>query len=54
MEKRVFLRAFELEDYKTTIKWRNNPRIVNQLGGVFFRVRGARKEMDRRHYLPFG
>lgn len=30
---RVYLRAFEPDDYKTTIEWRNNPRITNQLGG---------------------
>ncbi len=33
MSKRVYLRAFELEDYKITIKWRNNPLITSQLGG---------------------
>lgn len=33
---KVYLRAFELEDYKTTIKWRNNPLIINQLGGASF------------------
>lgn len=32
---KVYLRAFEPEDYKITIKWRNNPLIINQLGGSF-------------------
>lgn len=40
MEKRVFLRAFELGDYKTTIKWRNNPEIV---GGIFSCQRRAKR-----------
>lgn len=35
MQSRVYLRAFEPDDYKTTIGWRNNPLITNQLGGVF-------------------
>lgn len=34
MSKRVYLRAFEPEDYKTTIKWRNNQLITSQLGGA--------------------
>lgn len=34
MSNRVYLRAFEPEDYKTTIKWRNNPLITSRLGGV--------------------
>ena len=34
MQQRVYLRAFELDDYKTTIEWRNNPAVTNQLGGV--------------------
>lgn len=33
MSNRIYLRAFEPEDYKTTIKWRNNPLITSQLGG---------------------
>lgn len=33
MSKRVYLRAFEPEDYKTTIMWRNNPLITSQLWG---------------------
>lgn len=50
---RVYLRAFEPDDYKTTIEWRNNPRITNQLGGVFLCIRSTRKEMDRGYHLPF-
>lgn len=33
MQNRIYLRAFEPDDYKTTIEWRNNPLITNQLGG---------------------
>lgn len=33
MQTRVYLRAFELDDYKTTIAWRNNRLVTNQLGG---------------------
>ena len=33
MQNRVYLRAFEPDDYKTTIGWRNNPLITSQLGG---------------------
>lgn len=33
MQTRVYLRAFELDDYKTTIVWRNNRLVTNQLGG---------------------
>lgn len=34
MKNRVYLRAFELDDYKTTIAWRRDEMITNQLGGV--------------------
>ena len=34
MNKRVYLRAFEPDDYKTTIKWRNDDEIKSMLGGV--------------------
>lgn len=34
MQQRVYLRAFELDDYKTTIEWRNNPAVTDQLGGA--------------------
>ena len=37
-EYRVYLRAFEPEDYKTSIKWRNDDEIWNQLGGVKYFV----------------
>lgn len=33
MSNRIYLRAFEPEDYKITINWRNNPLINSQLGG---------------------
>lgn len=38
MEYRVYLRALELEDYKTSIKWRQNELIWQQLGGVKYYV----------------
>lgn len=44
MGKRVFLRALELDDYKTTIEWRNNPLVVNQLGGGILFVSEAREK----------
>lgn len=53
MQQRVYLRAFELDDYKTTIEWRNNPAVTDQLGGQIVCFRGTRKEMDRGHHLPF-
>jgi len=33
MESKVFLRALELEDYKTTITWRNDDEIWAMVGG---------------------
>lgn len=38
MEQRVYLRALEPEDYKTSINWRRNDTIWNQLGGVKYYV----------------
>lgn len=46
MQNRIYLRAFEPDDYKTTIKWRNNPLITNKLGGYFICFASTRKEMD--------
>lgn len=46
MQNRIYLRAFELDDYKTTIEWRNNPLITNKLAGVFTCFTGTGKEMD--------
>lgn len=40
-EYRVYLRAFEPEDYKTSIKWRNDDEIWNHLGGVKYFVSEA-------------
>lgn len=39
MSNRIYLRAFEPEDYKTTIKWRNNPLMTIQLGGKYLSLR---------------
>ncbi len=33
MGSRVYLRALEPDDYKTSIAWRNDDQIWNQLGG---------------------
>ena len=41
MESRVYLRAFEPEDYKTTIKWRNDDKIWDMLGGTKYFVSEA-------------
>lgn len=35
MNRRIYLRAFEPEDYKTIVKWRNDREIAEKLGGVF-------------------
>lgn len=34
MQTRIYLRAFEPDDYKTTITWRNDAAISDKLGGV--------------------
>lgn len=34
MSKRIYLRAFEPDDYKTIIKWRRDDEINSMLGGV--------------------
>lgn len=44
MQNRVYLRAFEPDDYKTTIGWRNNPLITSQLGGGYLFVSEAREK----------
>lgn len=44
MQSRIYLRAFELEDYKTTIAWRNDREITNRLGGAVFFVSEAREK----------
>ena len=33
MESRIFLRAFEPEDYKISVEWRNDDEIWSMLGG---------------------
>lgn len=37
-EKRIYLRALELEDYKTSVHWRNDDEITSKLGGSKFFV----------------
>lgn len=41
MKSRVYLRAFELDDFATTIKWRKNRKIWNMLGGPHYFVSSA-------------
>lgn len=41
MEGRVYLRALEPEDYKTSIKWRKDDEIWNMLGGTKYFVSEA-------------
>lgn len=35
MNRQIYLRAFEPEDYKTIVNWRNDREIAQKLGGVF-------------------
>ncbi len=35
MNSRIYLRAFEPEDYETIVKWRNDREIAEKLGGGF-------------------
>lgn len=41
MGNRVYLRAFELDDYKTTIHWRQDDTIWAMLGGQKYFVSEA-------------
>ena len=41
MESRVYLRALEPEDYKTSVKWRNDDEIWSMLGGRKYFVSSA-------------
>ena len=34
MESRIYLRAFEPDDYKTSIRWRKDDQIWDMLGGA--------------------
>ena len=38
MENKVYLRALEPEDYKTSVKWRNDDGVTSRLGGAKFFV----------------
>lgn len=53
MNRRIYLRAFEPEDYKTIVKWRNDREIVENffLGGYFLLLSGTREEMGTRYNL---
>ncbi len=52
MKNRVYLRAFEPDDYQKIVKWRNDREIAEKLGGVFLLLRCPRKEMGGRYNLP--
>lgn len=41
MEERIYLRALEVDDYKTSIKWRKDDQIWNMLGGPKYFVSEA-------------
>ena len=41
MENRVYLRAFEPDDYKISIEWRRDPQIWSMLGGTRYYVSSA-------------
>ncbi len=43
MQTRVYLRAFENDDYKTTIARCNNLLIINQLAGNYLFLRHERR-----------
>ena len=40
-DSRIYLRAFELDDYKTSVTWRNDSHIWNMLGGTKYFVSEA-------------
>lgn len=44
VQTRIYLRAFEPDDYKTTIVWRNDKQIADKLGGGRLFVSGAREK----------
>jgi RimJ/RimL family protein N-acetyltransferase len=41
LSKKIYLRAFEPEDYKISIQWRKNPEIWDMLGGMQYFVSEA-------------
>lgn len=52
MNRRIYLRAFEPEDYKIIVKWRNDRDIAEKLGGGYFLLlRRTREKMGARHNL---
>lgn len=44
MNNRIYLRAFEPEDYKTIVKWRNDREIAKKLGGGISYFSAAREK----------
>ena len=54
MEERIYLRALELDDYKTSIKWRNDSQIWEMLGGPKYFVSEAyeRKWVENTIFNP--
>ena len=51
MQTRIYLRAFEPDDYKTTTKWRKDKQIMDMLGGVTCMFR--RQEKGNGLKIPF-
>jgi len=52
MNRQIYLRAFEPEDYKTIVNWRNDREIAQKLGGGYFLLFcRTRKEMGTRYNL---
>lgn len=50
MNNRIYLRAFEPEDYKVIVNWRNDREIAEKLGGGYFLLLSrTRKEMGPRY-----
>ncbi|MFO7676543.1 MAG: GNAT family protein [bacterium] len=43
MNFRVYLRALELDDYRTSVKWRNDDEIVSMVGGPKYFVSSERE-----------
>lgn len=44
MKNRIYLRALEPEDYKISVKWRNDPEIQNMVGGPKYFVSSEKEK----------
>lgn len=52
MKPRIYLRALEAEDYKVSVKWRNDPEIQSMVGGHSYFV-SLEKEKEWVHNTIF-